>query len=110
VWISPDENTDAFASMNLRASQAGFQPKVAFRINSFPAVLGLVGSGLGVALLPQMALFGNDEVRSIKIAGGLPGRHIVITTSRTHNSPLTKSFVAAAIQVARSTYEFQGTD
>lgn len=35
---------------------AGFEPDIAFETDNFAAVLGLVASGLGVAILPRLAL------------------------------------------------------
>ncbi|MFG2678454.1 LysR family transcriptional regulator [Streptomyces sp. NPDC048392] len=39
---------------------AGFKPRIDFATDDYPAVAGLVGAGLGVAVLPQLAL---DSVR-----------------------------------------------
>jgi molybdate transport repressor ModE-like protein len=35
---------------------AGFAPRIDFATDDYPAVLGLVGAGLGVAVLPELAL------------------------------------------------------
>ncbi|MGP3999243.1 LysR family transcriptional regulator [Streptomyces sp. 8N706] len=37
---------------------AGFTPRIDFATDAYPAVIGLVGAGLGVALLPELALVG----------------------------------------------------
>lgn len=37
-------------------ANAGFTPRIDFATDDYPAVMGLVGSGLGVAVLPQLAL------------------------------------------------------
>ncbi|MEU4150161.1 MULTISPECIES: LysR substrate-binding domain-containing protein [unclassified Streptomyces] len=39
---------------------AGFTPRIDFATDDYPAVIGLVGAGLGVAVLPQLAV---DSVR-----------------------------------------------
>ncbi|MFI8999597.1 LysR family transcriptional regulator [Streptomyces sp. NPDC053541] len=39
---------------------AGFTPRIDFATDDYPAVVGLVGAGLGVAVLPELAL---DSVR-----------------------------------------------
>lgn len=39
---------------------AGFTPRIDFATDDYPAVVGLVGAGLGVAVLPQLAV---DSVR-----------------------------------------------
>ncbi|WP_415952409.1 LysR family transcriptional regulator [Streptomyces sp. KLOTTS4A1] len=40
---------------------AGFTPRIDFATDDYPAVIGLVGAGLGVAVLPRLAL---DSVRT----------------------------------------------
>ncbi|OAH16265.1 LysR family transcriptional regulator [Streptomyces jeddahensis] len=35
---------------------AGFEPRIDFATDDYPAVVGLVGAGLGVAVLPELAL------------------------------------------------------
>ncbi len=37
---------------------AGFSPRIDYATDDYPAVIGLVGAGLGVALLPELALAG----------------------------------------------------
>ncbi|ANH92998.1 MULTISPECIES: LysR family transcriptional regulator [unclassified Streptomyces] len=41
-------------------ADAGFTPRIDFATDDYPAVAGLVGAGLGVAVLPQLAI---DSVR-----------------------------------------------
>ncbi len=36
--------------------RAGFSPRIDFATDDYPAVVGLVGAGLGVAVLPQLAI------------------------------------------------------
>ncbi len=35
---------------------AGFAPRIDFATDDYPAVVGLVGAGLGVAVLPELAI------------------------------------------------------
>lgn len=35
---------------------AGFTPRIDFATDDYPAVVGLVGAGLGVAVLPRLAI------------------------------------------------------
>ncbi|MFE7750836.1 LysR family transcriptional regulator [Streptomyces sp. NPDC057428] len=41
--------------------EAGFTPRIDFATDDYPAVVGLVGAGLGIAFLPELAL---ESVRS----------------------------------------------
>lgn len=36
--------------------EAGFTPRIDFATDDYPAVVGLVGAGLGVAVLPELAV------------------------------------------------------
>ncbi|MCL2730393.1 MAG: LysR family transcriptional regulator [Actinomycetia bacterium] len=45
--------------------RAGFSPRIDFATDDYPAVVGLVAAGLGVAVLPQLAL---EAVRSTGVA------------------------------------------
>jgi DNA-binding transcriptional LysR family regulator len=37
-------------------AEAGFTPRIDFATDDYPAVVGLVGAGLGVAVLPRLAV------------------------------------------------------
>lgn len=47
---------------------AGFTPRIDFATDDYPAVVGLVGAGLGVAVLPELA------VESVRAKGARPVR------------------------------------
>jgi DNA-binding transcriptional LysR family regulator len=54
-----------------QCAAAGFTPKVAFTTDDFVAVQALVGAGLGLALLPALALRAarNSAVRTVRLRG-----------------------------------------
>ncbi|MEV8096324.1 LysR family transcriptional regulator [Kitasatospora sp. NPDC085879] len=63
-------------------AEAGFEPRIDFATDDYPAVVGLVAAGLGVAVLPGMAL---DAVRRegvavvpLETAAGEPVRREVV--------------------------------
>jgi DNA-binding transcriptional LysR family regulator len=65
------------------AALSGFRPRVACRSSDYRFMAALVGAGVGVALLPSLALTGNPRVRGVAITpqltryigAWLPGRH-----------------------------------
>ena len=65
------------------AAVSGFQPRVACRSSDYRFTSALVGAGVGVALIPSLALTGRADVRDLQItpqptryAGAyLPKRH-----------------------------------
>ncbi|MFD7643203.1 LysR family transcriptional regulator [Kitasatospora sp. NPDC059795] len=63
-------------------TDAGFAPAIEFATDDYPAVVGLVGAGLGVAVLPGLAL---ESVRHpgvtavpVRVASGEPARREVV--------------------------------
>ncbi|GAA2744665.1 LysR family transcriptional regulator [Kitasatospora cinereorecta] len=61
---------------------AGFEPRIDFATDDYPAVVGLVAAGLGVAVLPGLAL---ESVRQsgvaavpVRVASGDPARRQVV--------------------------------
>jgi DNA-binding transcriptional LysR family regulator len=54
-----------------QCAAAGFTPKVAFTTDDFVAVQALVGAGLGLALLPALALRAarNSAIRTVRLRG-----------------------------------------
>ena len=64
---------------------AGFEPRIDFATDDYPAVVGLVAAGLGVAVLPRLALQSvrPDGVSTVPVrtASGVPAvRQVVALT------------------------------
>jgi DNA-binding transcriptional LysR family regulator len=70
--------TCADSNIVLRAcQQAGFEPRVAYTSDDYFAIQGLVASGMGVALVPGLALVGTrDDVAVRPLRGRPPYRRI----------------------------------
>jgi DNA-binding transcriptional LysR family regulator len=49
------------------AAVSGFHPRVACRSSDYRFMSALVGAGVGVALVPSLALTGRPDVRDIQI-------------------------------------------
>ncbi|TWF99520.1 DNA-binding transcriptional LysR family regulator [Kitasatospora viridis] len=62
--------------------QAGFEPRIDFATDDYPAVVGLVAAGLGVAVLPGLALSavrpGTVAAVPVHTAAGGPARREVV--------------------------------
>ncbi|MEV6208375.1 LysR family transcriptional regulator [Kitasatospora sp. NPDC051914] len=65
---------------------AGFEPRIDFATDDYPAVVGLVAAGLGVAVLPGMAL---DAVRREGVA--------VVPLATTAGEPVRREVVALTL-------------
>lgn len=64
---------------------AGFEPRIDFATDDYPAVVGLVAAGLGVAVLPGLALAAvrRDAVAAVPVHAGPAGpavREVVALT------------------------------
>jgi DNA-binding transcriptional LysR family regulator len=63
---------------------AGFEPRVSFESDDYQTVQGLVASGVGVALIPQLALSSvRDDIAVRPLAPGSPVRKVIAATPHT---------------------------
>ena len=84
------QGTCAQSNVVLRAcQQAGFEPRVAYTSDDYFAILGLVASGMGVALVPGLALVSTREDVAIRpLRGRPPYRRIGAVYTREPTGPL----------------------
>lgn len=91
-WIAATPGTLCH-TVTLRLGQgAGYEPRIRHRADDFTAVLALVGAGLGVAIVPELAAAEQPGVRLVPLATRRRTRtawrrgtaaHPVITAART---------------------------
>jgi DNA-binding transcriptional LysR family regulator len=79
----------------------GVQPHVSFRSDDNGTVQGLVGAGVGVALVPLLAVEQQDErVRVLGLEPEIPSRRISLAWHRDrHRSPASRAFVELASEL-----------
>jgi len=58
---------DVGSVLEMLAAVSGFRPRVACRSSDYGFVSALVGAGVGVALVPSLALTGRPDVRDLQI-------------------------------------------
>ncbi|HWD82187.1 MAG TPA: LysR family transcriptional regulator substrate-binding protein, partial [Kribbella sp.] len=78
------------------------RPQFVFRTEGNEALLAMVRSGLGVALMPRLAVLRHDESLALhELAPGLPSREICLLwqAGRTH-SPLATHAIELALEAA----------
>lgn len=82
----------------------GFTPRFAIEAEEFATVVGFVGEGLGVALVPLLALGSTPEtVRVRPVRGDAPVRHVYAVTRRSNaEEPLVMAMVQALRSSAQS--------
>jgi DNA-binding transcriptional LysR family regulator len=103
-WISYRHPRDVAMLEGLLRGQ-GAEPRVIFRSDDNGAVQGMVGAGLGVALVPNLAVDKRDpSVVALSLDDAVPPRALCLAWHRDrYRSPAARAFTDAAIRLcARS--------
>jgi DNA-binding transcriptional LysR family regulator len=81
---------------------AGFEPRLAFQSDDYNAIQGFVAAGVGVALIPDLALVNiRDDILIRSPAGPAPVRRIyAATTGGCARSPATRALLEALQRAA----------
>jgi DNA-binding transcriptional LysR family regulator len=83
--------------------QAGFSPEVVQETTQTPVMIGLVASGLGVALVPQgVRMLKWDNVTYVPLRAPRPTTNIVLASRSDAESAAVQAFVGHAKQAVRS--------
>ena len=102
-WGDTGDVTDMLAALS------GFRPHVACRSSDYRFMCALVGAGVGVALVPSLALTGSPQVRDLQIAPQ-PTRHIGAYLPRRHQpNPAAERLLAALRTRAHETADSDRT-
>ena len=93
VMFSRAESPLFHARVQALCDQAGFTPRVAQHATQIHTVVGLVGAGLGVAVVPATARnLHPRNVRFVQIADKAEPVHIALAWRRGHETPAARSF------------------
>src|SRR5207302_1636144 len=103
AWIQTSAPSPCARHVVRSCHEAGFEPSVSFESDDYQTVLGLVAAGVGVALIPDLALAGGVRedvvVRDLSPRG--PTRRVVAATPRTAGvSPAASTMLELLKQVA----------
>jgi DNA-binding transcriptional LysR family regulator len=85
----------------LRACHAaGFEPRIAFQYDDYPAMLGFVAAGVGVALVPDMVTRGiRDDVAIRRLDPAPPPRPILAALPAGYRSPAAAAMLTVLHEV-----------
>ncbi|WP_152229884.1 LysR family transcriptional regulator [Georgenia ruanii] len=88
TWLAPDPGGAADRALTRLATELSFTPRTAHRYLDFDVALAMVASGLGVALVPQLALRRQlpENVQWVSLPG-LGNRHLFIRHRATRTEP-----------------------
>jgi DNA-binding transcriptional LysR family regulator len=76
-WVQTSPSSNCARHVVRRCHAAGFEPNVAFESDDYQTVQGLVASGVGVALIPRMALSVVREDVAIRSLQDGPVRSVI---------------------------------
>jgi DNA-binding transcriptional LysR family regulator len=101
-WMLATTNTCPDSRLFLRACHAaGFEPRIAFQSDDYPAILGFVAAGVGVALIPDMVcrgIRGDVVVRELDPAP--PARPIMAALPAGYRSPAAAAMLTVLREVS----------
>jgi DNA-binding transcriptional LysR family regulator len=102
--ITEVAGTCADSNVVLHAFQdAGFEPNVRFSSDDYQALQGMAASGIGVAMIPTLALTSSrSDVVVLPLRGRAPSRQILAAVRKGEQDPLTEHFVESLRRAARS--------
>src|SRR3954468_24518055 len=96
AWIQGSMTTCPDTSILLRAcNAAGFEPRFAFQNDDYTAIQGFIAAGVGVALIPDLALFSvRDDIAIRALGPRAPTRRFFAATlSECSRPPATQAMV-----------------
>jgi DNA-binding transcriptional LysR family regulator len=101
-WVQTSASSPCARHVVRSCLTAGFEPKVTFESDDYETVQGLVAAGVGVALIPQLALTrtrGDTVVR--ELSPGSPTRKVIAATVKGPGvSPAAKTMLQVLTDVA----------
>jgi DNA-binding transcriptional LysR family regulator len=102
AWIQTSEASPCARHVVRCCHAAGFEPTVSFESDDYQTVLGLVAAGVGVALIPELALSHvRDDIVVRALSPKSPVRSVVAATSRaTGAAPAAEEMVQVLRDVA----------
>ena len=95
-WMLATTQTCPDSRLFLRACHdAGFEPQIAFQNDDYPAILGFVAAGVGVAMIPDMVARGvRDDVVVRDLDPSAPPRPILAALAGGYRSPAVSAMLA----------------
>jgi DNA-binding transcriptional LysR family regulator len=100
-WVQTSAQSPCARHVVRSCLAAGFEPRVSFESDDYETVQGLVAAGVGVALIPTLAL---THVHPGVVVRGLaprsPARKVVVATPRVGAAPAAKAMVDVLNDVA----------
>jgi molybdate transport repressor ModE-like protein len=98
AWVQTSVDSPCARHVVRSCHAAGFEPRVSFESDDYLTVQGLVAAGVGVALIPRLALSGvRDDIAVRELSPSSPVRHVLAATVRGAQVPA----AAAMLEILR---------
>src|SRR5256714_2245159 len=110
-WIQPSHASPCARHVVRCCHAAGFEPRVSFESDDYHTVQGLVAAGVGVALIPQLALSAvRDDILTRSLSPAPPLRRVIAATPA--RAPLVPGAPAmlGVLEATAERYAKQGND
>jgi DNA-binding transcriptional LysR family regulator len=84
AWVQSSASSPCARHVVRSCHAAGFEPRVAFESDDYATVQGLVAAGVGVALIPELALSGGarSDIIIRELTPSSPARRIIAASAR----------------------------
>ena len=99
-WVSSDAGTGGALCLERLCASEGFSPRIAFRSNNYETVVGIVASGLGVALVRTLAYRPVDGVFTTPLDPNLVVRSAYAVHRIANSSQLLETVIRALKRAA----------
>lgn len=98
AWVQTSADSPCARHVVRSCHAARFEPRVSFESDDYQTVQGLVAAGVGVALIPRLALSGvREDIIVRALSPSSPARHVVAATARGASVPA----AAAMLEILR---------
>jgi DNA-binding transcriptional LysR family regulator len=102
AWVQTSVESPCARHVVRCCHAAGFEPMVSFESDDFQTVQGLVAVGVGVALIPELALTSvRDDIVVRALAPESPVRRVVAATTPAPRAPAADAMVEVLVDTAR---------
>jgi DNA-binding transcriptional LysR family regulator len=109
AWVQTSRSSPCARHVVRSCHAAGFEPNVSFESDDYQTVQGLVAAGVGVALIPELALsVVREDIVIRALAPSPPVRHVIAAApTDARLSPATPAMLGILAEAAKR-YETQG--
>ena len=110
AWVQTSSSSPCARHVVRSCHAAGFEPRVAFESDDYQTVQGLVAAGVGVALIPELALsVVREEIVIRALSPHPPARQVIAATPAGARLLPAAPAMLSVLQEAAARYEALGT-